>query len=62
MHIPLSFHESIDGLDLELSVKGRKVRAATPLVGLFNVSNILAAALFGFAAGLSPEVIGAGLS
>ncbi len=59
---PTSLHESIDGLVLELSVKGRKVRVATPLVGRFNVSNILAAALFGFAAGMSPDVIGSGLS
>ena len=59
---PLSLHESIDGLALELFVKGGNVRATTPLVGLFNVSNILAAALFGFAEGLSPEVIGTGLS
>jgi UDP-N-acetylmuramoyl-L-alanyl-D-glutamate--2,6-diaminopimelate ligase len=59
---PTSFRESIDGLILELSVKGRKVRAATPLVGHFNVSNILAAALFGFAAGMSPDIISSGLS
>ncbi len=59
---PTALHESIDGLDLELSVKGRSVRVATPLVGLFNVSNILAAALFGHGAGMPADVIGAGLS
>ncbi len=59
---PLSLHESIDGLALEISVKGEKVSATTPLVGLFNVSNILAAALFGYVAGFPPDVVGAGIS
>jgi UDP-N-acetylmuramyl-tripeptide synthetase len=59
---PTAISESIDGLTLELSVKGRKMRVATPLVGLFNVSNILPAALFGHGAGMSPDVISSGLS
>ena len=59
---PVSLHESIEGLTLQLSVKGKIVRATTQLLGLFNVSNILAAALFGHAAGFSPESIGAGIS
>ena len=53
----VSFEESIDGLTLCLSLKGRRMALSTPLVGLFNVSNILAATLCGHAEGIEPEAI-----
>jgi len=41
-----SYHEDISGLSLSLSLKGRQLSLSSPLVGLFNASNILAAVLF----------------
>ncbi len=58
---PLFFDEDINGLTLDLSLKGTKMRVKSPLVGLFNVSNILAAALFGAAAGFPVDVIRRGI-
>jgi UDP-N-acetylmuramoyl-L-alanyl-D-glutamate--2,6-diaminopimelate ligase len=57
----VSFDENINGLALDLSLKGVGMRVVSPMVGLFNVSNILAAALFGTVAGFPPEVIEAGI-
>jgi len=53
----ISFDESINGLTLCFSLKDRRMALSTPLVGLFNVSNILAAALCGHAEGIGPEAI-----
>jgi UDP-N-acetylmuramoyl-L-alanyl-D-glutamate--2,6-diaminopimelate ligase len=57
----VSFSESINGLELELSLQGSTCHVTSPLVGMFNVSNILAAALFGRAAGFSLDVIKKGI-
>jgi UDP-N-acetylmuramoyl-L-alanyl-D-glutamate--2,6-diaminopimelate ligase len=54
--------EGIEGLRMHLSVMGARMEVTTPLVGLFNVSNVLAAALFGHAAGIAPETVAAGIS
>ena len=59
---PISVEETIDGLALTLSLRGERMDVKTPLVGLFNVSNILAAALFGEACGFAPDSIAAGIS
>jgi UDP-N-acetylmuramoyl-L-alanyl-D-glutamate--2,6-diaminopimelate ligase len=49
------WQETIDGLILEISLMGQKMTVKSPLVGIFNASNILAACLFGYGAGLPPE-------
>jgi UDP-N-acetylmuramoyl-L-alanyl-D-glutamate--2,6-diaminopimelate ligase len=59
---PVSVEETIDGIALGLSLRGRRMDVKTPLVGLFNVSNILAAALAGDACGFAPETVAAGIS
>lgn len=51
------YREEIEGLSLEVSLMGQKISLQSPLVGLFNASNILAACLFGHGAGLSLEAI-----
>jgi UDP-N-acetylmuramoyl-L-alanyl-D-glutamate--2,6-diaminopimelate ligase len=53
----ISFDESIHGLTLCISLKGKQVALSTPLVGLFNISNILAAALCGYGEGIGREAI-----
>jgi len=57
----VSFHEDINGLTLDLSLKGAILKLTSPMVGLFNVSNILAAALLGVVAGSSLEAIREGV-
>ncbi|MGD0229429.1 MAG: UDP-N-acetylmuramoyl-L-alanyl-D-glutamate--2,6-diaminopimelate ligase [Syntrophorhabdales bacterium] len=57
-----SIDEDIDGLTVSLSVCGARVEVSTPMVGLFNVSNILAAALFGHAAHAAPEAVASGIA
>jgi len=57
-----SFVEDIGGLTLHLSLNGADVTVRSPMVGLFNVSNILAASLFGVAAGVSADEIGKGIA
>jgi UDP-N-acetylmuramoyl-L-alanyl-D-glutamate--2,6-diaminopimelate ligase len=57
----VSAEESIHGISFVMSITGREIRISTPLVGFFNVSNILAAALFGSAAGMDVETIKKGI-
>jgi UDP-N-acetylmuramoyl-L-alanyl-D-glutamate--2,6-diaminopimelate ligase len=49
----VSAQEDIRGLKLELSVMGKAFSIRSPLVGMFNASNILASVLYGHAAGVS---------
>ncbi len=53
--------EAITGLTMEISVKGRRMTLSSPLIGLFNVSNILAAVLFGQSADFPADVIKKGI-
>jgi UDP-N-acetylmuramoyl-L-alanyl-D-glutamate--2,6-diaminopimelate ligase len=53
--------EAITGLTLEISVEGRRMTLSTPLIGLFNVSNILAAVLFGHSSDFPIDVIRKGI-
>lgn len=48
----VSSQEDIRGLKLEMSVMGKIVSIRSPLVGLFNASNILASSLYGHAVGV----------
>ncbi len=57
----VSVEEDIDGLTVTISLKGAELVVRSPLIALFNVSNILAAALFGHAAGIPYDLIRKGL-
>ena len=56
-----SYQEDISGLSLNLSLKGKQLSLSSPLVGLFNASNILAAVLFGLARGFPLDAIRKGV-
>jgi len=56
-----SYSESIDGLTLTISLPGRKIPVVSPLIGMFNASNILAASLSGHVTGISPRAIKEGI-
>lgn len=53
----VGYKEALTGLTVEISIGGRHVTMSTPLLGLFNISNILAAVLFGQSAGLPLDVV-----
>lgn len=54
--------KTVGGLDLGLSVLGRKLDISSPMVGMFNVSNILAAVLYGYAIDMPFEAIREGVN
>jgi UDP-N-acetylmuramoyl-L-alanyl-D-glutamate--2,6-diaminopimelate ligase len=56
-----SVYEDINGLNIECLLQGAQLRLKSSLVGVFNVSNILAAALFGVAAGFATDVVKSGI-
>ncbi len=51
----------IDGLEFDLRVSGRELRVASPLPGIHNLENLLAALATGIALGLEPEELLVGL-
>ncbi len=53
--------EDIDGLKLDVSLMGKKVSISSPLLGMFNASNILASMLYGVATGIPHEKIREGI-
>ncbi|HOF57859.1 MAG TPA: UDP-N-acetylmuramoyl-L-alanyl-D-glutamate--2,6-diaminopimelate ligase [Syntrophorhabdaceae bacterium] len=53
--------EDINGLQLTCSVMGETFSVKTPMIGVFNASNILAASLFGYTAKISKEFIISGI-
>jgi UDP-N-acetylmuramoyl-L-alanyl-D-glutamate--2,6-diaminopimelate ligase len=55
-------HEDIDGLTLKISLMGTSISVKSPLVGMFNASNILASCLFARDAGISDEAISEGVA
>ncbi|MEN6615218.1 MAG: UDP-N-acetylmuramoyl-L-alanyl-D-glutamate--2,6-diaminopimelate ligase, partial [Syntrophorhabdus sp.] len=55
------YSESIDGLTFTINLPGKKIPISSPLIGMFNASNILAATLSGHALGLSHNVIKEGI-
>jgi UDP-N-acetylmuramoyl-L-alanyl-D-glutamate--2,6-diaminopimelate ligase len=56
-----SVREEISGLTLAVSLMGEELIIRSPLIAVFNVANILAAALFGHAAGIPYDLIPKGL-
>jgi UDP-N-acetylmuramoyl-L-alanyl-D-glutamate--2,6-diaminopimelate ligase len=56
-----SVRDDINGLTLTLSLVGKELVVRSPLIARFNVANILAAALFGHAAGVPHDLIRKGL-
>lgn len=57
----LKYEEDIDGLKLDISLMGKKVSVASPLLGMFNASNILASMLYGVTTNISYEKIKEGI-
>ncbi|MCX8021271.1 MAG: UDP-N-acetylmuramoyl-L-alanyl-D-glutamate--2,6-diaminopimelate ligase [Syntrophorhabdaceae bacterium] len=57
----LAYEESIEGLKLKISLIGHTLSALSPLIGIFNASNILASSLAGYAAGIPFEMIVKGI-
>lgn len=55
------YEENIRGLRVGVSLMGREITITSSLVGLFNVSNMLAACLFGHTIGVDDERIKAGI-
>jgi UDP-N-acetylmuramoyl-L-alanyl-D-glutamate--2,6-diaminopimelate ligase len=55
------FREDIGGLKLELTLMGKPLSIVSPLIGTFNISNILAASLAGYVANMSYEQIKKGI-
>jgi len=53
--------EDINGLQLTYSVMGEIFSVRTPLIGIFNASNVLAASLFGYTAKIPKEFIISGI-
>jgi UDP-N-acetylmuramoyl-L-alanyl-D-glutamate--2,6-diaminopimelate ligase len=56
-----SFREDIGGLQLEMMLKGKPLSIVSPLIGVFNISNMLAASLAGYSANMPYEQIKEGL-
>jgi len=56
-----SYGEDIKGLRLECSIMGKTISITSPMIGIFNASNILAAGLFGYSSKIPPEKIIAGI-
>jgi UDP-N-acetylmuramoyl-L-alanyl-D-glutamate--2,6-diaminopimelate ligase len=57
----VSHEESIEGLTLTISLMNKKMVLASPLIGIFNASNILAAALYGVTINIPFEKIREGI-
>jgi UDP-N-acetylmuramoyl-tripeptide--D-alanyl-D-alanine ligase len=57
-----SIHETSDGIEFVLELPGGSTQVRLPAAGRFMVANALAASAAGYLAGISAEIIGAGLS
>jgi UDP-N-acetylmuramoyl-L-alanyl-D-glutamate--2,6-diaminopimelate ligase len=57
----LGYSEDINGLQLEVSLLGKKISLASPMIGGFNASNILAACLYGHTTGIPYDNIEKGI-
>jgi UDP-N-acetylmuramyl-tripeptide synthetase len=59
---PVDVEGGLDGLGGKIEMGDRVVEFSSPLVGSVNLENILAAAAAGFALGIAPEAIAAGIA
>jgi UDP-N-acetylmuramyl-tripeptide synthetase len=59
---PLDVQSDLDGLRGKIQMGKRALEFSSPLVGSVNLENILAAAAAGFALGIEPEAIAAGIA
>jgi UDP-N-acetylmuramoyl-L-alanyl-D-glutamate--2,6-diaminopimelate ligase len=59
---PVDVEGDLDGLGGKIQMGDRAVEFSSPLVGSVNLENILAAAAAGFALGIEPEAIAAGIA
>ncbi len=57
----LGYSEDINGLQLDISLLGKKISLASPMIGVFNASNILAACLYGHTTGIPYDNIEKGI-
>jgi UDP-N-acetylmuramoyl-L-alanyl-D-glutamate--2,6-diaminopimelate ligase len=57
----IQYNEDIDGLKLDVSLMGKKISVASPLLGIFNASNILASMLYGVTTNIPYEKIKEGI-
>jgi UDP-N-acetylmuramoyl-L-alanyl-D-glutamate--2,6-diaminopimelate ligase len=57
----IRYNEDIDGLKLDISLMGKKISIMSPLLGIFNASNILASMLYGVTTSISHEKIKEGI-
>jgi UDP-N-acetylmuramoyl-L-alanyl-D-glutamate--2,6-diaminopimelate ligase len=57
----IQYSEDIGGLKLDISLMGKKVSVASPLLGMFNASNILASMLYGVTTNIPYEKIKEGI-
>jgi UDP-N-acetylmuramoyl-L-alanyl-D-glutamate--2,6-diaminopimelate ligase len=58
----IQYSESIEGLQIRLSLLGDQLTVKSPLLGRFNILNILAACLAGHAAAVPKDVIAEGIT
>ncbi len=57
----LGYKEDIEGLQLDISLMGNKTTLTSPMIGVFNASNILAACLYGHVTGIPYSSIEKGI-
>ncbi|HOE17436.1 MAG TPA: UDP-N-acetylmuramoyl-L-alanyl-D-glutamate--2,6-diaminopimelate ligase [Syntrophorhabdaceae bacterium] len=57
----IGYSEDINGLKLDASLLGNKVSLFSPMIGVFNASNILAACLYGHVTGIPYDNIRKGI-
>jgi UDP-N-acetylmuramoyl-L-alanyl-D-glutamate--2,6-diaminopimelate ligase len=57
----IQHNEDIDGLKLDISLMGKKISIVSPLLGMFNASNILASMLYGATTNIPLEKIKEGI-
>ena len=58
---PSKIRSTAQGLEFDVHAAGRRVAVRSPLIGKFNLYNILAACCAGLSAGLDPEAIAQGV-
>jgi len=57
----IQYIEDIEGLRLDISLMGKKISIVSPLLGMFNASNILASMLYGVTTNIPLEKIKEGI-